>query len=191
MVHPLKPEALLLLPPSATWYALATTPSIAVVQIASTSTPSLTLQLWDGSHSGVTRQSFFIRVASRSTLTLPPLISDSVLGRTLPIPVGVSTNTMETCTSACYDAGYGIAGMEYSAECWCGTSIQSGGAPAPASDCNMPCTGDNTQPCGGPNRLNVYNYTGTVPTPPPPPGETRVFPVTDLPGTWSYDGCWT
>ena len=120
--------------------------------------------------------------------TLYFLISDNTNGRALPNQVGVTSNSMESCTSACYDAGYGLAGTEYSAECWCGSSIQGGGAPAASSDCNMPCTGDNTQTCGGPNRLNVYNYTGTLPTPPLPPGTPR--PITDLPGTWSYDGCW-
>jgi len=134
---------------------------------------------------------FFFHSRLESLLTLPSLISDTVGSRTLPFPVGVSSNTMESCTSACYDAGYSMAGTEYSAECWCGTSIQGGGAPASASDCNMPCSGDNTQSCGGPNRLNVYNYTGTVPTPPPPPGTVTVHPVTDLPGNWSYNGCWT
>lgn len=184
----LKLEGLPLLHPTATWYALATHPSTAAVRTASTSTKSV--QLWHrGSLSGVTRRSFF-HSRPQSFLTLSSPISDTVGSRTLPFPVGVPSNTMESCTSACYDAGYSIAGTEYSAECWCGTSIQGGGAPAAASDCNMPCSGDNTQSCGGPNRLNLYNYTGTVPTPPPPPGTVTVHPVTNLPGNWSYNGCW-
>jgi len=182
----LKLEVLLPLPPTATCYALATSPSTAVVRIASTFTKLL--QPWHhGSLSDVTRRFFF----SLTSSVLPNLlsISDIVGSRTLPFPVAVSSNTMESCTSACYNAGYSMAGTEYSAECWCGTSIQGAGAPASASDCNMPCSGDNTQSCGGPNRLNIYNYTGTVPTPPPPPG--TVHPVTNLPGNWSYNGCWT
>ena len=138
---------------------------------------------------------FLVPAASQSFPILLSLISDNVGGRTLPIPVGVSSNTIESCTSACYNAGYSLAGAEYSAECWCGTSTQAGGGPTPASECNMLCTGNNTQYCGGPNRLNLYNYTGTPPTapppPPPPPGANPVYTVSDLAGNWTYNGCWT
>ena len=99
-------------------------------------------------------------------------ISDNVGGRTLPIPIGVSGNTIESCTSACFNAGYLFAGTEYSAECWCGMSIEAGGASTPASECNMLCSGDNTQYCGGPNRLNLYAYT------------------TSSLGNWSSIGCY-
>lgn len=112
--------------------------------------------------------------------------SDNDGGRTLPNQVTVSDNTIEECTSACYNAGYVLAGAEYSAECWCGSSIEAGGAPAPASDCNMQCTGNSSEYCGGPNRLNFYNYTGTPPT----TSATGVNPVTGLPGNWTYNGCW-
>ena len=128
--------------------------------------------------------------------TLFFLISDNVVDRTLPFPVGVTGNTGDVCTAACFNAGYRLAGTEYSAECWCGTSIKGTGVPAAIADCNMPCTGDNTKSCGGPNRLNLYNYTGTIttppppPPPPPPPGTGTVSPVTNLPGGWTYNGCW-
>ena len=137
----------------------------------------------------------FLVLVDRSFPVLFSSISDNAGGRTLPIPIGVSTNTIESCTSACYNAGYTLAGTEYSAECWCGTSVQAGGAPASASECNMVCSGNSTQYCGGPNRLNLYNYTGTPPTspppPPPPPGTSSVYLVTGMPGNWTYDGCWT
>lgn len=138
---------------------------------------------------------FLALVVDRSFPVLFFSTSDNVGGRTLPIPTGVSTNTIESCTSACYNAGYTLAGTEYSVECWCGTSVQAGGAPASVSECNMVCPGNSTQYCGGPNRLNLYNYTGTPPTspppPPPPPGTSSVNLVTSLPGSWTYDGCWT
>lgn len=138
--------------------------------------------------------SHFSDLCSRLVLlNLFVLISDNVVDRTLPFQVGVTGNTPDICTSACYNAGYSLAGTEYSAECWCGNSIGGSGAPASTADCNMPCTGDNTQSCGGPNRLNLYNYTGTPPTTPPPnnpPGTTDVSPVTRLPGNWTYNGCW-
>ena len=92
-------------------------------------------------------------------------VSDNVGGRTLPNAVAVSSNTIQSCTSACQNAGYTLAGAEYSAECWCGNSVQAGGAPATASDCNMLCSGNNTQYCGGPNRLNLYSFTNAPATP--------------------------
>ena len=119
-------------------------------------------------------------------------ISDDVNDRTLPTGVAVTTNTIESCTAACYNAGFPIAGAEYSTQCFCSTSIGGSGALASASDCNMLCSGNSSEYCGGPDRLNLYNYTGTPPTvpPPPPPGTTAVYPVTGLPGNWTYDGCW-
>lgn len=108
-------------------------------------------------------------------------------GRTLPNQVAVSDNTIENCVSACYNAGYVLAGAEYSDECWCGSSIGAGGAPAAASSCNMLCTGNNSEYCGGPNRLNLYNYTGTSPN---KNSASGVQPVTGLPGNWTYNGCW-
>ena len=130
-------------------------------------------------------------ISVRSSPVLFFSISDNVGGRTLANAVGVSSNTIESCTLACYNGGYTLAGMEYSAECWCGTSIQAGGAPASATDCNMLCSGNSTEYCGGPNRLTLYNYTGTPSTTPPPTRTDGLSPVTGLPGNWTYNGCWT
>lgn len=76
----------------------------------------------------------------------------------------------------------------------CGDAFANGGVPAAASDCNMLCAGNSEEFCGGPNRLNVYNYTGTdLPAHAPGGGNgpTNVFPVTSpLPGSFSYAGCY-
>lgn len=63
----------------------------------------------------------------------------------------------------------------------------------------MVCQGNSTELCGGANRINVYNYTGTdlppVATPPVGGGGgglpvAPVFPVTTpLPGGFEYKGC--
>lgn len=77
----------------------------------------------------------------------------------------------------------------------CGSSIANGGALTASSDCSMTCAGNSSEFCGGPNRLNAYNYTGTN----LPPinnagggdGPTTVFPVlSGLPQGWSYNACW-
>jgi hypothetical protein len=133
----------------------------------------------------------FLARSSSLPRSHPSSISDNNGGRTLSNQVAVSSNTIEACTSACYNAGYVFAGAEYSDECWCGTSIEAGGAPASASDCGMLCSGNSSEYCGGPNRLNLYNYTGTPPTTTTTSSGTgTVSLVTGLPGNWTYNGCW-
>ncbi|KAF9265003.1 WSC-domain-containing protein [Marasmius fiardii PR-910] len=126
--------------------------------------------------------------------------SDNVngAGRTLTHGMNMATpTTIEECTSVCFNAGYKFAGTEFSGECYCDTAIASPGAQTPLTDCNMPCAGNSSQFCGGPNRLNLYNYTGTD----LPPvtggggggggGTVTVPPVTTgLPAPWKYGGCW-
>ncbi|KAG7087310.1 hypothetical protein E1B28_013287 [Marasmius oreades] len=117
-------------------------------------------------------------------------------GRTLTHGMAMTTpTTIEECSSSCFKAGYRFAGTEFGGECYCDTSISNGGVQTPLTDCNMPCAGNTSQFCGGPNRLNLYNYTGTD----LPPvnggggggGNTNVFPVTTgLPTPWKYGGCY-
>ncbi len=73
--------------------------------------------------------------------------------------------TVELCVSACASAGFLLAGVEYSQECWCDNTVHSGG-PAPDGNvgCNMACKGNALETCGGSNRLNVYQNLGYVPT---------------------------
>jgi hypothetical protein len=62
----------------------------------------------------------------------------------------------------------------------------------------MICAGNSTEFCGGPSRLNLYNYTGTD-LPPNTGGGNNgggntgapVFPVLDgLQTGWAYNACW-
>ena len=122
--------------------------------------------------------------------------TDDVAARSLTVgqPIPASGNTIESCQLSCYNAGYPYAGVEYSNECYCDSQIRNGGGPAPDGDaqCNMPCSGNAGEICGGPNRLGVYQFSGTLPPPtqnPPPGGGGAVRVVTGLPGTWHYAGC--
>lgn len=64
----------------------------------------------------------------------------------------------------------------------------------------MPCQGNATEFCGGPNRLNVYNFTGVLTVPPTPPaggggGAAPAGPppppvTAGLPTDWKYFGCY-
>ncbi|KIJ67360.1 copper radical oxidase [Hydnomerulius pinastri MD-312] len=134
--------------------------------------------------------------------------NDSSASRALAHGTGVTGSvSVETCTAACYSAGYPLAGMEYSAECYCGLTIDNGSGPTPLTNCDMTCAGNSSEFCGGPNVLNVYNYTGTLPTTPPAGGDgnnggggtggvggggtSSVSPVTSgLPGDWTYGACY-
>lgn len=68
---------------------------------------------------------------------------------------------------------------EYFHECFCGDILAVGGVPANSEDCNTPCVGDPTEPCGGPNRLNLF-WSGETPP--------AVSPGTN---GWSSIGCYS
>lgn len=88
--------------------------------------------------------------------------SDSVQARALTglaNPGDSTKNSVEACSLGC--AGYTYFGVEYSAECYCGMSINTGstlvaGSSPDSTQCNMVCSGDSSEYCGGPNRLNMY-----------------------------------
>ncbi|MCJ1306581.1 hypothetical protein MMC25_000224 [Agyrium rufum] len=81
-------------------------------------------------------------------------------GRALPNQQGVPAETVANCLKAC--AGFGYAGVEYGGECYCGNALGTGSIPAPATDCGMPCNDNQTEWCGGPNRLNMYQASGSA-----------------------------
>ncbi|KAL5331921.1 hypothetical protein ACEPPN_001461 [Leptodophora sp. 'Broadleaf-Isolate-01'] len=69
--------------------------------------------------------------------------------------------TIEKCADFC--SGYTLYGLEYTGECYCGNALNAGSVSAPEAECNLPCTGDASQTCGGSNRLNVYEC-GALPS---------------------------
>ncbi|KAF8129080.1 copper radical oxidase-like protein [Boletus edulis] len=86
--------------------------------------------------------------------------NDSTANRALSYAATVTGSvTVESCTTACYNAGYSLAGVEYSTQCFCGPSLNYGSAQTPLTDCDMTCAGNSSEYCGGPDRLDVYNYT--------------------------------
>lgn len=106
--------------------------------------------------------------------------------------------TVALCTAACKAQSYSYAGLEYAAECYCGNSIGGTNGPAPdgLKGCNMPCNGNASEYCGGPNRLDMYKAGGTGGTSPPPAQTTAKPPAatsgtaTALPSGWTYKGCY-
>ncbi|VDB83101.1 unnamed protein product [Peniophora sp. CBMAI 1063] len=129
--------------------------------------------------------------------------NDSTASRSLSvvpaITGGSSNNSIQSCTAACFALGYHLAGAEFADECYCDTELRNGATSTPLTDCSMTCSGNSSEFCGGPSRLNVYNYTGANLPPIKPVGgggdgggaSTPLFPVTTgLPTGWAYNACW-
>lgn len=90
---------------------------------------------------------------------------DDAVKRVFPYQIDdYDNNSATTCLSQCGKYGYGAAGTEYGRQCFCGDQahvIAAGSVFMPESDCNMPCTGNQSQLCGAGNRISFYNWTGT------------------------------
>ena len=117
-------------------------------------------------------------------------------------PISGKAVTIEACATAC--AGYDYFGTEYSGECYCGNVINTGSALVAGSTpaqtlCDMTCSGNSSEYCGGPSRLNMYQFngavastatataTGTAVATPTPTGPVT---VTNLTGH-AYMGCYS
>ncbi|KAF2021809.1 WSC-domain-containing protein [Aaosphaeria arxii CBS 175.79] len=87
-------------------------------------------------------------------------VTDSVGQRSLTVwAFSSGSMTNAACVSSCVDSGNYYAGTEYAGECYCGKSLSSTAVIADDADCNMACNGNAAEPCGGPNRLTVFNTT--------------------------------
>ncbi|KAK0632494.1 WSC domain-containing protein [Immersiella caudata] len=63
-----------------------------------------------------------------------------------------SDMTVEMCAGYCVNFEH--FGLEFSSQCFCGNSL--GGEKVSKYQCGMLCAGNNSQLCGGPDRLTVY-----------------------------------
>ena len=81
--------------------------------------------------------------------------------RVLPHKRTSDKNSIAFCKKACFKEGFKYAGVEYANECFCGNKMPTTIAPK-QSDCNMDCSGNKSQKCGGGNRLNLYTCTYRV-----------------------------
>ncbi|KAE9371531.1 copper radical oxidase [Stipitochalara longipes BDJ] len=93
-------------------------------------------------------------------------LTDNADSRTFPYRIinMVNNNTATNCLSLCSQFGYPAGGMEYSSECYCGdfsNIVNANAAMAPATDCNMACSGDPNSICGGGSRVSYYAWTGS------------------------------
>jgi hypothetical protein len=85
-------------------------------------------------------------------------------GRTL---AGASTSaddmTVEKCVDFCTSKGYSKAGLENARECFCGNTIAPDRAPVKGwlGPCEMRCTGNAKQKCGGWGYISLYEKCGS------------------------------
>lgn len=66
--------------------------------------------------------------------------------------------TIESCQAFCSTNNYGIAGLEYASQCYCSNVMTSTSALG-QTGCNMACTGNTAETCGGSSRLSIFNNT--------------------------------
>ena len=79
---------------------------------------------------------------------------------------------MHFCASTCQPS------IEYGRECYCGFEFLLK-TTAKAADCNMACSGDSAQACGGPNRLSAFANGA--------PGPVANLGV----NSFVFKGCWS
>ncbi|KAJ0161065.1 putative fungistatic metabolite [Colletotrichum tanaceti] len=63
-------------------------------------------------------------------------------------------NTVEKCVAECKGNSYRYAGLTYYGVCYCSQTVNS--ALLDEGSCNMPCTANNTQTCGGDGAFSVW-----------------------------------
>lgn len=84
--------------------------------------------------------------------------------------------TPAACQAKC--SGYTYAGVEFGVECYCGNDFTT---KTPSASCNVPCAGDNSQMCGGPWAVSVFQNgggsSGATTTLSPPPTQTGYVQV--------------
>lgn len=61
--------------------------------------------------------------------------------------------TVEKCKELCLGDGFAYAGVQYSKQCFCGDTAPT----ITATNCDMQCSGDKDQFCGGRWAMNVYS----------------------------------
>ncbi|GAB1317042.1 WSC domain-containing protein [Madurella fahalii] len=75
-------------------------------------------------------------------------------------PGGDGSLTIAKCQDTCYRARYKFAGLQEGNQCWCNSYV-GGEWTSDQADCNIPCSGDTTEFCGGKGVLFVYEADET------------------------------
>ncbi|KAI9826107.1 MAG: hypothetical protein M1832_000556 [Thelocarpon impressellum] len=136
-------------------------------------------------HAALQKRDLIVPTALPGEWTSSGCYTDGVGGqRTLSGAAYASNMGMSNvaCINYCDERDYVYAGTEYSSECYCGNTLSAASGPAPAADCSMACSGNITEACGGPGRLNLF-FSG---------GEPPAGPTTNPgPAGWTSEGCYS
>jgi hypothetical protein len=120
-------------------------------------------------------------------------VSDVTYNRTLgfvgSFPGSLEGMTIEPCQDACKNAGYVYAGVEFGHECWCDNVMRGIGVLVADGECNMACSGNNSETCGGSNRINIYSFTPATPITAMPTASTSSLPQSSQ--FFKSIGCYT
>ncbi|KAL8669506.1 MAG: hypothetical protein Q9168_005908 [Polycauliona sp. 1 TL-2023] len=99
-----------------------------------------------------------IAVQTASPFVYQGCYTEATNGRALSdLATAYNGMTVEKCAAFC--SAYTYMAVEYSSECYCGNTINTGSAMATDGGCTMTCSGNAGELCGGPNRLSFYNKT--------------------------------
>ncbi|KAF9472040.1 hypothetical protein BDN70DRAFT_938489 [Pholiota conissans] len=93
----------------------------------------------------------------------------------LHVPLPRGNLTTAACTTACGNAGWLLAGVEFADECYCGNATQNNAQPISTNCAGLPqnnffpvppvtlkrCKGNANEFCGGPNIVSIYTLPGS------------------------------
>ena len=65
--------------------------------------------------------------------------------------------TIHICLNHCSAIGFGFAGVFIGVSCYCGNVQPPLSKFVPYEQCNFPCTGDESEMCGGMYKTNIYS----------------------------------
>ncbi|KAF7322464.1 Glycoside hydrolase [Mycena chlorophos] len=76
-----------------------------------------------------------------------------------------SAMTQESCIATCDSLSYTYAAVEYSSQCYCGSTLMNGlGTSLSSSSCNMACNGNSAEMCGGFYTMNLFSKSSASTT---------------------------
>lgn len=99
-------------------------------------------------------------LASIGSYNLKGCYTDSTAARVLTgFTVTNSTGmTEEFCVETCRERGYGLAGLEFGKECYCGNTLARSAVMVGMTDCmTLYCPGNKKEFCSAGNRLLIYS----------------------------------
>lgn len=103
--------------------------------------------------------------------------TDSTTARTLStyLPVNNGIVFVLGCTQLCQQHSFPFCGVEYGNQCYGGFSVSSNAQKADPASCNLPCSGNRTEKCGGSNRINLYQVDSQPSCAAQPSGNSGLF----------------